>query len=121
MTEGTATTFAKALPINLDPSHPMYGFMIDTWVDQPIHKGPDWFLIEERYRRNANAHVYQQNQKGNQTKWNRYLTLGYFVFEDCVECDKVWEAIETDPLLVHRSIWYNFMCHVDRDLQIPIS
>ena len=80
MTEGTAPTPPSALPVDMTPSHTMYGFEIDTWVDQPIPKGPpDWFSRQERYRRNANAQAYKQH--GHQTNWNRYIHLGLFVFE----------------------------------------
>jgi hypothetical protein len=118
LTEGTALTPPSAFPVDQDPSHPMYGFKIDKWVSQPIRpKGPDWFHVTERYRRNANENMYQQI--GNQTKWNRYINHGLFVFEDCRDCDKMWAATEPDTLMIHRSICYNFMCHVDRELQIP--
>ncbi len=100
-----------------DPSHPLYGFQINHWVEQPVKTGPDWFKPEERYRRNANEHVYKQH--GTHTNWHRYIMLGFFTFDDCLECDKVWNAMETAPLNVHRSIWYNFMYHVDRDLIVP--
>lgn len=100
-----------------DPSHPLYGFKINHWVEQPVKTGPDWFQPEERYRRNANEHVYKQH--GTHTNWYRYIMLGFFTFDDCLECDKVWNAMETAPLHVHRSIWYNFMYHVDRDLVVP--
>ncbi len=112
MTEGTALNIPLAFPHDEDSSHPLYGFNTDTWVDQPIRNGPDWFSREERYRRNANANVYQQH--GIPSNRNRYITLGLFVFDDCLECDKVWEESKNDPLMLHRSIWYNFMSHVDR-------
>ncbi|KAI2498582.1 hypothetical protein MHU86_15926 [Fragilaria crotonensis] len=120
MTEGTAPTPPSAIPVDLNPSHTLYGFETDIWVDQPIPIGSvDWFSRQERYRRNANEQAYKQY--GHPTNWNRYVQLGLFVFEDCFECDKVWAAIKTDPLMVHRAIWYNFMGHVDRELQVPVK
>ncbi len=47
------------------------------------------------------------------------MTLGFFVVEDCAEFDATWKKMDRDPLLVHRAIWYQFMYHVDRDIQIP--
>jgi hypothetical protein len=115
--EGTALEPPTAYPDDLDSSHPMYGFETDKWVDKPTPKGPEWFTLTDRYRRNANESAYCQI--GNPTNWNRFIHLGLFVFDDCVEFDKVWGAIETEPLMLHRAIWYNFMCHVDRELQVP--
>jgi hypothetical protein len=117
MTEGTAPEPPSVFPVDHDPSHPLYGFQIDKWLDHPTTHGPDWFPTEERYRRDASAHAYRQ--RGTKENWHRYLILGFFVFEDCNECDKVWAAIETDPLQVHRSIWYNFTFHVDHEIDIP--
>jgi hypothetical protein len=118
MTEGTAPKSPSAFPADQNPFSSLYGFQIDTWVDQPVPAtGPDWFPFDERFRRNANENAYQQH--GTQLNWNRYIALGFFVFEDCVSSDKVWALMEKHPLLVHRSIWYNLMYHVDRDLQVP--
>lgn len=115
--EGTAILPSLTLLAYQDPSNSLYGFQINHWVDQPMPTGPDWFPKEERYRRSANEHVYKQH--GTQTYWFRYITLGLFTFDDCLECDKVWNKMETDPLRVHQSIWYTFMYHVDRDLTVP--
>ena len=100
MTEGTAPTPPLALPIDLTPSHMMYGFKTDTWVDQPIPKyGPiDWFSRQEHDCQNVKVQAYKQY--GNPTNWNRSGDLGLFVFEDCFEFDKVWAAIKTGPLMV---------------------
>ena len=65
-----------------DPHHPKYGFHTEKWHDMPRPtNGPDWFPDEERYRREANAHAYRQH--GTPQNWFRYLTLGYFVYDDC--------------------------------------
>ena len=114
--------------ISLPPAYPSdylipgnitrYGFQIDEWIKHPPPPaGPDWFRSDERYRRDANAHAYRQY--GDIANWNQYLQLGVFVFEDCKEFDKLWAAKATDPLSTYRSIWYNFMVHVDNDIDIP--
>ena len=106
-----------ALPVDYSLSHPEYGFFTETWKENPVANGPDWFSDEERSRRNANLHAYRQF--GNSTLWNRFVTLGFFSYSDCLNFDKLWERIAEDPLSVHRAIWYNFMFHVDRNLDIP--
>ena len=106
-----------ALPDEWDLSYPLYGFQCDKWLDHPMPSGPDWFSSEERARRNANALAYRQ--KETKENWNRYLLLGFFVFADCFECDKLWAEMENDPLQVHRAIRYNFRFHVDQEIDIP--
>ena len=117
MTDGTAIVPPSAFPEDWDPLHPLNGFQCDKWFDHPTTTGPDWFSNEERARREANAYAYRQI--GTKEQWSRYLLLGFFTFDDCVECDKVWAAMETDPLQVHRSIWYNFRFHIDQEMNIP--
>jgi hypothetical protein len=95
-----------------------FSFQINKWIDHPPSpSGLDWFSPEERYRREANAHAYRQY--GTTAIWHRYLQLGFNLFNDCKECDHVWEDQEIDPITIHRSIWYGFMVHVDNDIEIP--
>ena len=103
MTEGTAP-FAPllALPDDWASEHSPYGYQCEMWFDHPSASGPDWFTPEERSRRYANAFAYRQ--KGSKENWYRYLSLGFFAFEDCFECDKLWTAMETNSLQIHRSI-----------------
>jgi hypothetical protein len=118
MAEGTDLIPPLAVPDDQDPSYSLYGFKIDKWLDHPVPNGRvDWFPAEERCRRDANAYAYRQT--GTKENWYRNLLLGFYVFEDCHECDKVWASIDQDPLQVHRSIWYNFQYHVDQSMDIP--
>jgi hypothetical protein len=98
--------------------HSVYGFFSEEWEDIPYPAGHDWFSDEERARRNANADKYQQCG-GDPTLWYCYLHLGFFVFEDCSDFEKVWFAMEDDPVTVHRTIWFQFLYHMDRRLPIP--
>ena len=63
--------------------------------------------------------MFAYRQKGTKENWCRYLSLGFFVLDDCFECDKIWAAMDMDPLQVHRSIWYNFRYYVDQEMDIP--
>ncbi|KAI2488891.1 hypothetical protein MHU86_25945 [Fragilaria crotonensis] len=101
-----------------DPHHPMYGFYTEEWHDQPSPpNGSKWFPDEERYRREANAHAYRQH--GTPQNWLRYLTLGYFVYDDCSKFDALWMKYSADPIICHRMVWYNFLYHVDRNYELP--
>ncbi|KAI2501929.1 hypothetical protein MHU86_12550 [Fragilaria crotonensis] len=103
-----------------DPHHPKYGFHTEEWHDMPRPiNGTDWFSTEERYRREANAHAYRQI--GTPQNWLRYLTLGLFVYDDCTKFDSLWMKYSDDPIICHRMVWYNFLFHVDRKLDIPAT
>ncbi|KAI2511556.1 hypothetical protein MHU86_2810 [Fragilaria crotonensis] len=99
-----------------DPHHPTYGFHTSEWHKMPRPEGDDWFPSEERYRREANAHAYRQH--GSPQNWFRYLTLGFFVYDDCSKFDALWKKYSSDPIICHRMVWYNFMHHVDRKFEI---
>lgn len=77
----------------------------------------DWFSTEERYRREANAHAYRQH--GTPQNWYRYLSLGFFAYDDCTKFDTLWMKYSSDPVICHRMVLYNFMYHVDRRMDIP--
>jgi hypothetical protein len=103
-----------------DPHHPTYGFHTEEWHDLP--RSPTalaCFTEEERYRREANAHAYRQY--GTPQNWLRYLILGYYVYDDCSKFDALWMKYSADPIICHRKVWYNFLYHVDRHLDISAT
>ena len=106
-----------AFSVDYGPDNPTYGFKFEGWEEIPIPKGVDWFPAEERYRRNANAAVYQEN--GDSIVWKRYLTLGLFAFTECNAFEIIWQRREEDPVNLHRIIWYQFMSHVDKYIEVP--
>ena len=117
MTEETAPPNPPAYPADQDPKHPVYGFHCDEWKTIQMPDRVAWITEEDTLSRNAHGNVYRQH--GNPTNWNRYLQLGLYVFDDCVEFDKMWNHMEKDPVTVHAAIWYQFMFHVTNDLPIP--
>ena len=117
MTEGAVLPPPPAFPVEYGSENPTYGFRYEGWEEIPSPKGPDWFPKEERYRRNANAAVYQED--GDPIAWKRYLTLGLFAFKECYQFEEIWKRREEDPLTLHRVIWYQFMFHVDKYIEVP--
>jgi hypothetical protein len=108
-----------AQPVNYSLSHPEYGFLKETWKKNPVGKGADWFSAKERRSGIANLNAYRQF--GSSTLWNRFVAIEFFSYSDCLNFDKLWERIAEDPLSVHQAIWYYFMFHVDRNLDIPVE
>lgn len=103
----------------LDPDHPDYGFAIDHWVDPPPYVAPDGVDIEVISRRLANANAFQQ--AGSPVAWYRYITLGYYVYDDCAEFESFWRQFVSKQTLCMKMVWFNFLYHVDRKLDIPIK
>ena len=106
-----------------DHHHPKYGFHTEEWHDMPrptnAKNGKEWFPDEELYRCEANAHT--NRQYGSPQNWLRYLTLGCFVYDDCLKFDALWIKCSSDPIICHRMLWYNFVYHIDRKYEVSFS
>ena len=103
-------------------SFPVADYLSEDWQFETTvwHEAPafvsDNLDTEIVARRNANHAVYRQI--GTATTWLRYLTLGYYAFDDAVLFDREWSKWTTDPTTIHRIIFYNYLYQVDRDIQI---
>ena len=114
------------------PSSPSLRALLTTLITTPplasvlMYGGPKarpWLVghatrdLESHCCRLANADSYCQ--QGTKMAWNRYVTLGYYIFDDCTVFDKHWATLPTDTIFCRCVIWFNFMYHVDRKLNIP--
>lgn len=117
MTEGTASTFLPDPNKPPDISKPMFTFERTDWMDPPVFKPTDPTLSDSIYRRRANDSLYQQIS--SPAKWQKYVTLGYFAIDDGAFFDLEWSARAASPTKMHSIIWYNYLYHIDRDMDIP--
>ena len=103
-----------------DPSGLEYQFDAPDWVDPPmlVFDDDDPDSKEIVSRRNANDSVYQWHFASFKS-WQRYATLGYYTLDDGSLFDMAWTCMDTCPLRLHRMIWYNYMYHIDRHLDLP--
>jgi hypothetical protein len=46
------------------------------------------------------------------------VTLGYYALDNGTQFDQEWQVSATNPLNIHRIIRYNFLYHVDRDMNV---
>ncbi len=86
-------------------------------MDPPVFKPIDQTLTDSVYRRRANDALYQQIS--SPAKWQKYVTLGYFAIDDGAFFDLEWSARAASPTKMHSIIWYNYLYHIDRDIDIP--
>ena len=73
-----------------------------VWHDAPEYEPADPADKEIVARRNANHAVYRQI--GTATTWLRYITLGYYAFDDAALFDREWRNRTTNPTNLHRII-----------------
>ncbi|KAI2509655.1 hypothetical protein MHU86_4775 [Fragilaria crotonensis] len=116
MNVGTASTFLPDPNKPPDLSKPMFKFDRTDWMDPPVFKPIDQTLSDSIYRRRANDALYQQIS--SPAKWQKYVTLGYFAIDDGAFFDLEWSA-QVNPTKMHSIIWYNYLYHIDRDIDIP--
>ena len=116
MTDPTATPPDPDTPPIYDISEARFRFDTKLWFEAPEFGASDPNDKELFYRRQANDNVYRNNR--NPTKWNRFTTLAYYAMDDGMNFDREWEKIDNEPRTLHRIIWYNYMYHIDRDMDV---
>ena len=100
-----------------DLHHVLLSFETTEWSNPPTHGSNGNLSIEELDKKKMNDEMYRRFHTA--TDWNRYTTLGYFAVDDGDEFDIEWRAQSVDPLRLHRLIWYNYLYHIDRDMDVP--
>ena len=100
-----------------DLQHALLTFETTEWGDPPKLVSTNKSETEEHFRKYANDVIYRS--RNTATDWHRYITLGYYTVEDGTEFDVEWHAMLVDPLRIHRLFWYNYLYHIDREMQIP--
>ena len=118
MTDGAVSSPVLSIhPIPPDDD-PIFGFLTTEWLQPPEYHTIPPETSAERYDRTLQEAKYRMNRKDNPSAWHRYFTLGRYVVEG-FHFDTIWKGYEDDPLRFHLLIWYQYMYHVDRKLDIP--
>ena len=84
---------------------------------------PPFFIIhpDDKERipiRNANHEAYQV--LGTTAIWNKYIDLGYYMFDDCMQFHKVWKSTAKDSITQrNKIIWQSYHFHRMHDIPIP--
>jgi hypothetical protein len=109
---------ASDLDIFLDLDNPTYGFATDSWVEAPAFLSSETDDNTERlYRRQAHADAFKQ--LGTKVAWYRYVILGFYEFDDCSEFEGYWrQFVSKKQTFCSKVIWYNFISHVDRNIDL---
>ena len=68
-------------------------------------------------RRQAHADAFKQH--GSPVAWNRFVNLGFYVFDDCSEFNGHWRQFVSKQTFCSKVVWYNFTYHLDRNIDIP--
>ena len=117
------TAGADAPPFSDSPTIPtdddsIFGFFTSNWIEPPPFDPKPSETDKERYDRIFNETKYRHDN--NPTSWNRYCTLGrYAVSGDAFNA--AWNEFGSDPIVIHSIVWYNYMYHFERQMDIPIK
>jgi hypothetical protein len=117
MMEGTAPPFLPETKTSPDITKPIFKFERTDWIDPPTINPINPEMNESIYRRQANDALYRQIS--SPSKWQKYVTLGYFAIDDGALFDLEWSAREANPTKMNSIIWYNYLYHIDREIDIP--
>lgn len=119
MTEAAGLPSASIPLGHPDPDNPQLSFGIEVWLDPPNEVneiGSHEFISTSRPFLLDNF-----RKTSTPLQWNRYILLGYFSHIDGVTFDEEWNQEPCNLLHRHKIVWYNFMSHVDRNIDIPMS
>jgi hypothetical protein len=112
-------------PIVNHPGHPPPAFLRSgttfdpaAWEDAPPFLLPDPNKNERIARRNANHKTYREI--GTNNMWHKYIQLGYYIFDDCMEFQQAWKSTANEAISKrYKIIWQSF--HIHRMNDIPIN
>ena len=107
-----------SLPISHSHSSTPTGNTLDpaVWEDAPpfLLQVPDKF--ERIAIRNANHNAYRL--LGTTNMWHKYIRLGYYIFDDCMEFQRAWKSIAKEAVSNrHKIVWKSL--HIHRMNDIP--
>ena len=107
--------FQPLLP-SFDAYNPLLHIESIKWYDPPVPPAlsdddemilsPRPFFLEE-FRLMATPE-----------EWNRYIRLGFYTHMNGSNFKEEWSQTPINWLIRHKMIWYNFMHHVDRKIDV---
>ena len=91
-------------------------FSVSDWVAPPLFVPHRDERTTQRAARQQAEHVYRA--RTTPTLWNRYLTLARYALIG-PDFDSDMEVFDSDPMKVHCVVWYNYIYHIDRNMEVP--
>ncbi|KAI2494575.1 hypothetical protein MHU86_19945 [Fragilaria crotonensis] len=117
MTEPSAPPLSLVAAGLRDPDNPAFSFDTPEWNESISFDDtvPSSRTEVRRY------HLTQFKSITNPTAWNRYLHLGLYAYDDGLEFDCIWDDPDTEWDKRHKIVWYNYMYHLQHNLEVPIK
>jgi hypothetical protein len=114
MTKSTFDASSQLEELSIPDDDPIFGFATDSWLDPPAFDPKPAETSRERFARISSETDYRNAT--NRTYWHRYFTLGRYVV-DGHTFDRILS--NPDPKKAHCLIWYQYMYHIDRKIDVP--
>ena len=105
------------IPPGVDITHSKNLFGHSEWEEAPVLTVVDIPQRDHLDRRLSQDALYWQ--LGNPTTWNRYVTLGYYIFDDFFQFDTQWTKLCTDLTKKYKFMWLFYAYHITRYLEVP--
>ena len=118
MTRGTGPPPPLSdFPNGIDISQPEYTFETEIWGEPPFQFPEEYLNLEMVTARKQSDETYKR--VGNVTTWNRYIALGYHVYDNCFQFDTQWGLMQKDEGDVLQFIWSVYSYLMSRSMDIP--
>lgn len=113
--ESASADFPLQAPC-VPPDDPTFAFDVSHWIDPPV------FVTNlPETTPETNIRVLAENEYRTSTTptlWHRYITLGRYAV-DGFTFDSIMEEGIIDPMKMHCLIWFQYVYHLDRNIDIP--
>jgi hypothetical protein len=105
------------IPPDIDITQSKYLFGHSEWEEVPVLTVVNLPQRDHLDRRMTQDALYRH--VGNPTTWNRYVTLGYYIFDDCFQFDTQWTKLCTNLTKKYKFLWFSYAYHITRYLEVP--
>lgn len=102
------------VPPDIDITLDKYRFGKVEWDVPPFINCITANQREKQDRREGQDEIYRS--VGNPITWDQYLSIGYYIYDDCFQFETQWTKMGSNLLAKYKFIWFSYQYHSNRYL-----
>ena len=111
------TLLLDDVPPDIDITQSKFLFGQVEWENAPTLSCETSIQTAHLDRRMTQDDLYKR--VGNPHTWNQYVSLGYYVFDDCFQFETQWAKLSTNLTAKYKFLWFAYTYHTTRYLPVP--
>ena len=105
------------VPPDIDITQSKFLFGQVEWENAPTLSCKTPIQTAHLDRRMTQDDLYKR--VGNPHTWNQYVSLVYYVFDDCFQFETQWAKLSTNLTAKYKFLWFAYTYHTTRYLPVP--